>query len=191
MGRFDGSDPGHRREPRDRPRDRPAHRRRGRPGRHHGPRAGGARRGGRGDSTGSPSARPPHPSIRSRAASSRSGWPARRMTPPTAPRCSSGSAASSDDSTSWSTTPASTRPTARPLEIDDSAVRKIIEVNVLGTLAWTRDAVAAGLAKSVVNIASIAGSHRIPGHRHVRGVEGRAHQPHGAAGARAGAAASE
>ena len=43
------------------------------------------------------------------------------------------------------------------LEIDLAAARKILEVNVLSTLEWTRDAVAAGTIRSVVNISSIAG----------------------------------
>jgi len=49
------------------------------------------------------------------------------------------------------------------LDVSDDAVRKILEVNVLGSLAWTRDAVKAGLARSVVNIASIAGVTAAPG----------------------------
>lgn len=49
------------------------------------------------------------------------------------------------------------------LDIDESAARKIIDVNVLGTLAWTRDAVAAGLTRSIVNVASIAGVTAAPG----------------------------
>ena len=51
----------------------------------------------------------------------------------------------------------------KALEVQESAARKILEVNVLGTLAWTRDAVAAGLDKAVVNIASIAGITAAPG----------------------------
>ncbi len=43
------------------------------------------------------------------------------------------------------------------LDIDHAAAAKILEVNVLAALEWTRDAVAAGLTRSVVNIASIAG----------------------------------
>lgn len=43
------------------------------------------------------------------------------------------------------------------LEVDIDAARKILEVNVLATLEWTRAAVAAGLSRSVVNVASIAG----------------------------------
>jgi NAD(P)-dependent dehydrogenase (short-subunit alcohol dehydrogenase family) len=49
------------------------------------------------------------------------------------------------------------------LDVSDDAVRKIFEVNVLGSLAWTRDAVAAGLSTAVVNIASIAGVTAAPG----------------------------
>lgn len=49
------------------------------------------------------------------------------------------------------------------LSVGDDAVRKILEVNVLGTLAWSRDAVAAGLSTAIVNIASIAGVTAAPG----------------------------
>jgi NAD(P)-dependent dehydrogenase (short-subunit alcohol dehydrogenase family) len=49
------------------------------------------------------------------------------------------------------------------LAAGDDAVRKILEVNVLGTLAWSRDAVAAGLSTAIVNIASIAGLTAAPG----------------------------
>ena len=52
------------------------------------------------------------------------------------------------------------------LEIEESAARKIFEVNVLATLAWTKLAHQAWLAEhggSVVNIASIAGLHATPG----------------------------
>jgi 3-oxoacyl-[acyl-carrier protein] reductase len=49
------------------------------------------------------------------------------------------------------------------LSVGDDAVRKILEVNVLGTLAWSRDAVAAGLSTAIVNIASIAGLTAAPG----------------------------
>lgn len=49
------------------------------------------------------------------------------------------------------------------LEIDRSAAAKIMGVNVLAALEWTRDAVAAGLTRSVVNIASIAGTTASPG----------------------------
>lgn len=43
------------------------------------------------------------------------------------------------------------------LEVDPAAARKILEVNVIAALEWTRDAVAAGLSRSIVNIASISG----------------------------------
>ncbi|WEG08569.1 SDR family oxidoreductase [Microbacterium horticulturae] len=49
------------------------------------------------------------------------------------------------------------------LSVDDEPARKIFEVNVLATLAWTREAVAAGLQRSVVNLASIAGLSAAPG----------------------------
>ena len=49
------------------------------------------------------------------------------------------------------------------LEIDTDAARKILEVNVIGALEWTRDAVAAGLSRSVVNVASVAGVAASPG----------------------------
>lgn len=52
------------------------------------------------------------------------------------------------------------------LEIDTAAARKILEVNVIGALDWTRDAVAAGLRErrgAIVNIASIAGIGTSPG----------------------------
>jgi 3-oxoacyl-[acyl-carrier protein] reductase len=48
-------------------------------------------------------------------------------------------------------------------DVGEDAVRKIFEVNVLGTLAWSREAVAAGLRDSLVNIASIAGVTAAPG----------------------------
>lgn len=52
-------------------------------------------------------------------------------------------------------------------ELEDSAARKIMEVNVLAALGWTRQAVAAGLggsgAGAVVNVASVAGLHPAPG----------------------------
>lgn len=47
--------------------------------------------------------------------------------------------------------------------IGDDVARKIFDVNVLGTLAWSREAVAAGLTTSIVNIASIAGVTAAPG----------------------------
>lgn len=52
------------------------------------------------------------------------------------------------------------------LEIDAAAARKILDVNVVAALEWTRDAVAAGLRGqrgSIVNIASIAGIGTSPG----------------------------
>ncbi len=51
----------------------------------------------------------------------------------------------------------------KALDVSDDAVRKIFEVNVLGSLAWSRDAVAAGLSTAIVNIASIAGVTAAPG----------------------------
>ncbi|WP_375504389.1 SDR family oxidoreductase [uncultured Jatrophihabitans sp.] len=42
------------------------------------------------------------------------------------------------------------------LEADNGAMRKIVEVNLLATLAWTKSAVAVG-ADTVVNVASTAG----------------------------------
>lgn len=52
-------------------------------------------------------------------------------------------------------------------EIDESAARKIMDVNVFAALNWTRRAVTAGLgangAGAVVNIASVAGLHPAPG----------------------------
>ncbi|GAA3764256.1 SDR family oxidoreductase [Microbacterium kribbense] len=49
------------------------------------------------------------------------------------------------------------------LNVDADAARKIFEVNVLAALAWVRAAVAAGLTRSIVNIASIAGVSASPG----------------------------
>ncbi|CAN5612430.1 SDR family oxidoreductase [soil metagenome] len=43
------------------------------------------------------------------------------------------------------------------LQIDSAIAHKILAVNVLATLEWTRDAVAAGLARSVVNLSSVSG----------------------------------
>jgi len=48
-------------------------------------------------------------------------------------------------------------------EISQDAARKIFEVNVLGTLAFSREAVRAGLTTAIVNIASIAGVTAAPG----------------------------
>ena len=49
------------------------------------------------------------------------------------------------------------------LEIESSVVRKILEVNVVAALDWTRSAVAAGLSRSIVNTASVAGLSASPG----------------------------
>jgi 3-oxoacyl-[acyl-carrier protein] reductase len=53
------------------------------------------------------------------------------------------------------------------LEVDAAAARKIMDVNVLAALNWTRRAVAAGLGKdrpgAVVNMASVAGLAPAPG----------------------------
>lgn len=48
-------------------------------------------------------------------------------------------------------------------EVDVAAARKILEVNIVAALEWTRDAVAAGLSRSVVNVASVAGIGSSPG----------------------------
>ncbi|MCK0115879.1 SDR family oxidoreductase [Isoptericola sp. S6320L] len=48
------------------------------------------------------------------------------------------------------------------LEVEPSVVRKIIDVNVVAALEWTRDAVAAGLRSSIVNTASISGTSTSP-----------------------------
>jgi NAD(P)-dependent dehydrogenase (short-subunit alcohol dehydrogenase family) len=49
------------------------------------------------------------------------------------------------------------------LDIDADAARKILEVNVIAALEWTRSAIRAGLARSVVNVASVAGLGASPG----------------------------
>lgn len=49
------------------------------------------------------------------------------------------------------------------VDIDAEAARKILEVNVVATLDWTRAALSAGLSRSVVNIASVAGLSASPG----------------------------
>ena len=59
-------------------------------------------------------------------------------------------------------------PSFGPLtELDESAARKIMDVNVLSALSWVRLALAHGLGRdhvaAVVNIASIAGLHPSPG----------------------------
>jgi NAD(P)-dependent dehydrogenase (short-subunit alcohol dehydrogenase family) len=43
------------------------------------------------------------------------------------------------------------------LDLDPAAARKILDVNVIAALEWSADAVRAGLARSIVNIASISG----------------------------------
>lgn len=48
------------------------------------------------------------------------------------------------------------------LEVEPSMVRKIIDVNVVAALEWTRDAVAAGLTSSIVNTSSISGTSTSP-----------------------------
>ncbi len=52
-------------------------------------------------------------------------------------------------------------------QIDESAARKIMDVNVLAALSWTRKALDVGLGANghgaVVNIASVAGLHPSPG----------------------------
>ena len=48
-------------------------------------------------------------------------------------------------------------------DVEVEAARKILEVNVIAALDWTRTAVRAGLASSVVNIASVAGLGASPG----------------------------
>jgi 3-oxoacyl-[acyl-carrier protein] reductase len=53
------------------------------------------------------------------------------------------------------------------LDVDEGAARKIMEVNVLAALGWTRRAVASGLGAdgrgAVVNMASVAGLAPAPG----------------------------
>ncbi len=53
------------------------------------------------------------------------------------------------------------------LALDDAAARKIMDVNVLAALSWTRRAVAAGLGArgpaAIVNMASVAGTSPAPG----------------------------
>lgn len=48
-------------------------------------------------------------------------------------------------------------------ELDEAVAHKILAVNVVAALEWTRAAVAAGLSRSVVNIASAAGLGASPG----------------------------
>lgn len=47
-------------------------------------------------------------------------------------------------------------------DLDLAAARKIFEVNVIATLAWTREAAAAARLRSVVNTASVAGTAASP-----------------------------
>ena len=49
------------------------------------------------------------------------------------------------------------------VDVDAAAARKILEVNVVSALDWTRAALGAGLSRSVVNIASVAGLGASPG----------------------------
>ncbi|WP_375490907.1 SDR family oxidoreductase [uncultured Jatrophihabitans sp.] len=53
------------------------------------------------------------------------------------------------------------------VDIEDAAARKIMDVNVLSALAWTRHALAAGLGRerpgAVINMASVAGISPAPG----------------------------
>ncbi len=51
----------------------------------------------------------------------------------------------------------------RIVDVDAEAARKILEVNVVAALDWTRAAIEAGLSRSVVNIASVAGLGASPG----------------------------
>jgi NAD(P)-dependent dehydrogenase (short-subunit alcohol dehydrogenase family) len=51
----------------------------------------------------------------------------------------------------------------KTLEVGDDAIRKILEVNLIGSLAWSREAVAAGLTTAIVNISSISGVTAAPG----------------------------
>jgi NAD(P)-dependent dehydrogenase (short-subunit alcohol dehydrogenase family) len=52
-------------------------------------------------------------------------------------------------------------------ELDESAARKIMDVNVLGALGWVRQAVTGGLGQAnpgaIVNVASVAGLRPAPG----------------------------
>lgn len=49
------------------------------------------------------------------------------------------------------------------VDVEADAARKILEVNVVAALEWTRGALAGGLRRSVVNIASVAGLSASPG----------------------------
>lgn len=48
-------------------------------------------------------------------------------------------------------------------DVDLDAARKILEVNVLATLQWTRDAVASGGLRSIVSLSSISAVSAAPG----------------------------
>lgn len=48
-------------------------------------------------------------------------------------------------------------------DVGADAARKILEVNVVATLDWSRAALAAGIRRSIVNIASVAGLSASPG----------------------------
>ena len=160
----------HRCEPRHRPRDRAAHRRRGRLGRHHRPQAGG-------------------PGCR---ASRRSATPATAV------------AGRADDADHRAAVfahiaerhgrldhlvnNAGINPVYGPVvDVDPAAARKILEVNVIAALEWTRDAVAAGLLALDRQHLLDLRPRREPGHRVLRRLQGGADQPDRAARARAGA----
>lgn len=49
------------------------------------------------------------------------------------------------------------------LEIEAAAMQKIFAVNVVAMLEWTRDAVAAGLSSSIVNVSSMSAMAASPG----------------------------
>lgn len=49
------------------------------------------------------------------------------------------------------------------LETDPTAVQKIFAVNVVAMMEWTRDALAAGLSKSIVNLSSVSATSASPG----------------------------
>ena len=158
----------HRRQPRHRLRHRAAPRRRGRVRRHHRAQAGVARRGGR--------------RARRRA---RRPSPARPTTPTTAPRRSRTSPSGTAGSTTSSTTPGINPSYGPVLEIDPAVAHKILAVNVLGTLEWTRDAVAAGLTPLGRQPLVDQRAERGAEHRVLRRLEGGDHQPHDPARARA------
>ena len=49
------------------------------------------------------------------------------------------------------------------LEVDESAFRKMLDVNIIATLGWIRGAVANGFSGSIVNLSSVAGTTASPG----------------------------